>query len=276
MVVRGALREFPDEDGAAGPPVADSVRRAHTRCVLVFIDESGDPGFKIQRGSTPAFTAVLVAFEDVEQARLTQKAIEATPNDWMLRLNYGQLLIECDRAEEAREQYQHALTQLRHLFSARLMLGNLELKVGNPQSAQRHFRAALRLDPDNANAHSGLAWALDGQGKKTEALTLIEKQVRRNPNRAVLLVTLGRFLYQAGKLDEAKARFTQALEQEPTNPAIHVDLGTTALDQGDTEEAITRFEEALRLQPEWPQLRAHLGEIRKNRNQAKAKGSDGP
>jgi hypothetical protein len=46
--------------------------------VLVFIDESGDPGFKVQRGSTPDFTAALVAFQDADQARLTQKAIEAT------------------------------------------------------------------------------------------------------------------------------------------------------------------------------------------------------
>lgn len=46
--------------------------------MLVFIDESGDPGFKVQRGSTPDFTAALVAFQDVEQARLTQKAIETT------------------------------------------------------------------------------------------------------------------------------------------------------------------------------------------------------
>jgi hypothetical protein len=46
--------------------------------VLVFIDESGDPGFKVQRGSTPDFTAALVAFQDVEQALLAQRAIEAT------------------------------------------------------------------------------------------------------------------------------------------------------------------------------------------------------
>jgi hypothetical protein len=46
--------------------------------VLVFIDESGDSGFKVQRGSTPAFTAALVAFQDVEQARLCQTAITAT------------------------------------------------------------------------------------------------------------------------------------------------------------------------------------------------------
>ena len=46
--------------------------------MLVFIDESGDPGFKIQRGSTRAFTAALVAFQNVDAAKLCQKAIEAT------------------------------------------------------------------------------------------------------------------------------------------------------------------------------------------------------
>jgi Protein of unknown function (DUF3800) len=51
---------------------------AHNFKVLIFIDESGDPGFKLQRGSTRVFTAALVAFHDIEQARLAQNAIEAT------------------------------------------------------------------------------------------------------------------------------------------------------------------------------------------------------
>ena len=46
--------------------------------MLVFIDESGDPGFKLNKGSTAVFTAALVAFRDVEQARAAQVAIEAT------------------------------------------------------------------------------------------------------------------------------------------------------------------------------------------------------
>jgi hypothetical protein len=43
--------------------------------MLVFIDESGDPGFKVSRGSSPVFTAVLVAFRDRAQAAPTQAAI---------------------------------------------------------------------------------------------------------------------------------------------------------------------------------------------------------
>jgi hypothetical protein len=45
--------------------------------MLVFIDESGDPGFKLSKGSTAAFVAALVAFSDHDQAHAAQNAIEA-------------------------------------------------------------------------------------------------------------------------------------------------------------------------------------------------------
>jgi hypothetical protein len=46
--------------------------------MLVFIDESGDPGFKLNKGSTALFTVALVAFREADQARATQAAIDAT------------------------------------------------------------------------------------------------------------------------------------------------------------------------------------------------------
>jgi hypothetical protein len=45
--------------------------------MLVFIDESGDPGFKLGRGSTAVFVAVLVAFADGEAAQAATAAIDA-------------------------------------------------------------------------------------------------------------------------------------------------------------------------------------------------------
>lgn len=44
--------------------------------MLIFIDESGDPGFKLARGSSGVFVAVLVAFSDSAQARLCQAGID--------------------------------------------------------------------------------------------------------------------------------------------------------------------------------------------------------
>jgi Protein of unknown function (DUF3800) len=53
--------------------------------MLVFIDESGDPGFKLNKGSSAAFIVALVAFLDHDQARQADAAIAAAAR--RLRIN---------------------------------------------------------------------------------------------------------------------------------------------------------------------------------------------
>jgi hypothetical protein len=43
--------------------------------MLVFIDESGDPGFEVDKGSSPIFVAAMVIFPDAEAARRTEQLI---------------------------------------------------------------------------------------------------------------------------------------------------------------------------------------------------------
>src|SRR5690606_1018034 len=43
--------------------------------MYIFIDESGDPGFKIARGSSPIFVTSMVIFRDANHARAAQTAI---------------------------------------------------------------------------------------------------------------------------------------------------------------------------------------------------------
>ena len=45
--------------------------------MLVFIDESGDPGFKVAKGSSPLFVAAMVIFESAEDAAKTAREIKA-------------------------------------------------------------------------------------------------------------------------------------------------------------------------------------------------------
>ena len=44
--------------------------------MLVLIDESGCPGFKLTKGSTPYFVVSMVIFKDFAQAEGASKAIE--------------------------------------------------------------------------------------------------------------------------------------------------------------------------------------------------------
>lgn len=48
--------------------------------MLVFIDESGDPGFRVLKGSSACFAIALVLFEDALEAEKTsrvEKSIES-------------------------------------------------------------------------------------------------------------------------------------------------------------------------------------------------------
>ncbi len=46
--------------------------------MLVFIDESGDPGFRLDRGASSVFIAAMVIFDTSEDAAATQMAIETS------------------------------------------------------------------------------------------------------------------------------------------------------------------------------------------------------
>jgi hypothetical protein len=43
--------------------------------MLVFIDESGDPGFKVSKGSSPLFAVAMVIFADGNAAPQTNRVI---------------------------------------------------------------------------------------------------------------------------------------------------------------------------------------------------------
>jgi hypothetical protein len=46
--------------------------------MLVYIDESGDAGFKVDQGSSPVFVAAMVIFADADDAAFTRRLIEGS------------------------------------------------------------------------------------------------------------------------------------------------------------------------------------------------------
>jgi Flp pilus assembly protein TadD len=57
----------------------------------------------------------------------------------------------------------------------RFNLGNLAYQKGDLKGAERHYRAALQRAARNADVMNNLANVLADQGRKTEALALIER-----------------------------------------------------------------------------------------------------
>jgi hypothetical protein len=53
--------------------------------MLVFIDESGDSGFRLDKGSTAVFAVAMVIFGDAAEARRTDEAIRALQAEWKVK-----------------------------------------------------------------------------------------------------------------------------------------------------------------------------------------------
>jgi tetratricopeptide (TPR) repeat protein len=203
--------------------------------------------------------------------RTYQKAMEQTEGDWMMRVNYGQLLMEARQVPAAEEQFVQALVILRHDATIRVRLGQLYLTAGRVDEAAGNFREAARLDPGLMSAYFGLAQAHLARGETSEAIALCEEQVRKGSNRLIALIELGKCLARAGKLSEAEERFAEALHMSPRNRRVLVSLGDVAYEQKKWSESVEHYEAALRIWPEWPELRLQLDRARKKREEEKSK-----
>lgn len=95
----------------------------------------------------------------------------------------------------------------------RLNLGNALMKEKLPAEAADAFRAALKVDPENADAMNNLADAyLTLNANLDEAATLCERAAKLMPGRrAYYLDTLGHILLKQGRPEAATQAFNRAL-----------------------------------------------------------------
>ena len=77
-----------------------------------------------------------------------------------------------------------------------------------------------------------------------------EAAVRIDPNHAEAHNNLGAMLHVAGRLDEAAAHYRRALELRPDNVEARSNLGRLLMLQGKTADAAAQFERALAVRPE--------------------------
>jgi DNA-binding winged helix-turn-helix (wHTH) protein/tetratricopeptide (TPR) repeat protein len=82
-------------------------------------------------------------------------------------------------------------------------------------TADREFRRAIELDPNNANAHHWYSPVLGTMGRNTEALTEIERAQALDPTSKSVLADKGIILYEMGRRQEALDLLRQMEKAEP-------------------------------------------------------------
>jgi len=113
----------------------------------------------------------------------------------------------------------------------------------DPGSAERHFRRAIDLDPNHAEAHASYAEHLRNQGRFDEALTEIEVAQELDPLSSAHELEEGIILYLARRYDDAIRQYGRLLDVNPGYRYALFFVALAQVQQESYEEALATLEE---------------------------------
>jgi len=111
-------------------------------------------------------------------------------------------------------------------------------RTGQWPLAEADFRAALEIEPDQPSVLNYLGYSLVERGENLdEALAMIERAVRGEPDSGYIVDSLAWALFRLGHYDQAVPHMERAVELAPTDPILNDHLG-------DVYWAVSRHREA--------------------------------
>jgi Tfp pilus assembly protein PilF len=119
------------------------------------------------------------------------------------------------------------------------------------QQAYVSFQKAVKLNPNNKEAHYGLGHVYANQGKFKQAEEEFREAIRIDPDYAEAHTYLGQILVNEEQWKEAIASFRRALNNPlyATPDLARFHLGRALLHEGDPQEAMEVLEDALTVTP---------------------------
>jgi serine/threonine-protein kinase len=144
-------------------------------------------------------------------------------------------------------------------FVANYMLACALSALGDAWAAVGHFRAALAVRPDAANAWFGLGNALHDAGRLDDAEAALSESVRLVSTHGWAHWQLGIVLRKRGKPDQALGHLRQAVRFSSPSAWMQTGLARALQDRQRWEEAINCYREAARLDPDNPWTHYDLG-----------------
>jgi tetratricopeptide (TPR) repeat protein len=196
-----------------------------------------------------------------DEITLYRDCVEKSPAKARPYNNLGAALIHQGRLQEAIEHLQAALKIEPDYADAHYNLGSAFARLGDLEKGIYHFNETLRLEPKNLKALNNLGVALVLQGRVNEAIKHLEAALKIKPSDADLHNNLGFALMDQGELDAAVEHLSRALALDPRHLGAYNNLGLVLKRRGQLEESRQQFSRALEINPNYDEARRNLEEV---------------
>jgi serine/threonine protein kinase/Tfp pilus assembly protein PilF len=117
----------------------------------------------------------------------------------------------------------------------------------NWETAEREFKRALELNPNDVNTHHLYSHFLISMGRFDESLAESMRALSLDPLSVNYNFHLGYHYWASRQLDQAIAQLQKTLEMNPNHPGSHGVLGLTYVQKGRYSEAITEVQREMDL-----------------------------
>jgi len=140
------------------------------------------------------------------------------------------------------------------------ILGVINARMGQDESALACYERALAIKPDFAEVHNNRGNLLNRLGQHDGAIASFRKALQIKPMYAEAHNNMGVALYDAGKLEAAAASYREALSIRPGYAEAQNNLGNALADLGQSDVALASFNRAIQLNPNYYQAYNNMGD----------------
>ncbi len=202
---------------------------------LRFYETSGDKFYKEQK-----FSEAVIQYSN---------ALAKDPQNGTVRWKLAEAFMAEGNTKAAFPQFIRAADQLSDQPEVQLKAGNLLLKGGLFKEARERARVVLQKDQQNVPALLLLGNALAGMRTLDEAVSVLERAVAVDPERAGLYTNLAVFQMAQGDTAEAEATFKRAVAAGKGSPDTLLGLANFYRASGNFAEGERTLKRALAADP---------------------------
>jgi len=163
---------------------------------------------------------------------------------------------------DTRSLYEHALAVTRNNFQVHNNWGAVLQEMGRFDEALAQHQRALQIRPEFAKAHNNWGLALIALGDREGGMAQYGEALRIKPNYAEAHNNWGNALQTLGRLDEAVVHYREALRIRPDYAKVYNNLGVVEAGRGRLADAVESFEKAIRAEPNYPDAKDNLRKVR--------------
>jgi len=232
----------------------------YTQLFLTHIDEEGrsSPAVVLSNFTSSDRAANIPEFVNTESVAI--RRIREQFLDDVSYVRAGDMYEQLGDIDGAMAEYRKALRLNAENAVAHSNLGGLLVLADKPKEGESHLSEALRLEPTNAGAHYNLGMLRLRQRRVDDAIQHLAHAVRSKPELADAHCTLGSLLCGRGMVEKGTLHLSEAVRFDPDNATAHQRLGEVLAGQGKGDDALDHLATATRLEPEDAGMWLSLGQ----------------